>query len=275
MSPSPRTSTVVGARPAAHRPPRRALARGVLQGRERVRTPGILEQAVRCARGPCTARRASASRRRSSTLLERLRTYRPVDLDFATTRGVASAPAVRYACAGHPVSVASRLPAGPVGHELPAVARDRADRPVQRPVRACARAGEEAAALAALRAAPRQSPEAGGGAVGDRPRGPGRSTAGNRRRWCGSSGASAYDPRAHPAAREEHAHPADRRGPADVLGARPRRRVADAGLTGWSESGWSSAAAFDLLMPGAGARTLGERVLSMLKSRGQSRSPRS
>jgi hypothetical protein len=35
-------------------------------------------------------------------------------------------------------------------------------------------------------------------------------------------------------------------------------------LTGWTESGWASAAAFDALMPGAGARTLAEKVYALL-----------
>lgn len=40
------------------------------------------------------------------------------------------------------------------------------------------------------------------------------------------------------------------------------------GLTGWTESGWSSAAAFDVLMPGAGAAVLAERVRKHLDKEG-------
>lgn len=40
------------------------------------------------------------------------------------------------------------------------------------------------------------------------------------------------------------------------------------GLTGWTESGWSSAAAFDSLMPGAGAAPLATRVHQLLERNG-------
>lgn len=40
------------------------------------------------------------------------------------------------------------------------------------------------------------------------------------------------------------------------------------GLTGWSESGWSSAAAFDMLMPPAGARATADRIDRLLQERG-------
>lgn len=40
------------------------------------------------------------------------------------------------------------------------------------------------------------------------------------------------------------------------------------GFTGWTESGWSSAAAFDALMPPAGAAAGGERALALLTERG-------
>lgn len=42
------------------------------------------------------------------------------------------------------------------------------------------------------------------------------------------------------------------------------------GLTGWTESGWSSAAAFDSLMPGAGAATLAAQVRKHLDANGPS-----
>jgi predicted DNA-binding WGR domain protein len=40
------------------------------------------------------------------------------------------------------------------------------------------------------------------------------------------------------------------------------------GLTGWSESGWSSAASFDALMPGANASELADATLKLLKQKG-------
>lgn len=40
------------------------------------------------------------------------------------------------------------------------------------------------------------------------------------------------------------------------------------GLSGWTESGWSSAASFDSLMPGEGARPLAERLLGELHRHG-------
>jgi hypothetical protein len=46
------------------------------------------------------------------------------------------------------------------------------------------------------------------------------------------------------------------------------RAALTVGLTGWTESGWSSAAAFDALMPAAGARLVADRVHDLLAKRG-------
>ena len=58
-----------------------------------------------------------------------------------------------------------------------------------------------------------------------------------------------------------------------VLGARPGpRRTLTLGLTGWTESGWSSAAAFDVLMPRAVPEGLAEKLRQRLRC-GRARSP--